>query len=339
MAKMKSSKKKGIYFTLITLLIISVMIISFASRSYVSLKDDAKVVKSRVQVADNYVKNIGEVYVERALYVSSYWALEALSEYENKTGLFLPSRADFNNKFAELMINGSIDGEQIDLITGRKIMNNNTFYHRLGQIENSSLAAYSIRTNFSRNYQDFNVKIWQSNETGPWKVAVNITASYLVDSGLARWNQTITRQAIFDIKGITDPLYSVKTSGSYSRKIQEANYGYWNYTNLYEHIDNETYKAEPNGTSFLDRFYNNLTRSGCCGIESLINPNAMGISDTNISYADWCFYTTNICPPNSQGLFWKITGLTSSSPPQKFYAFKLDDYHVVVYNVTSEAYN
>ncbi len=330
--------RKGIYFTLITILLLSVLLISFYSRTYVSPKDDIPVTKGRVEMADNHVKNIRQIYVERALYVSSYWALEAMAEYANKTNSYFASRQELDSKFKEVMLNGSINGMDIDLITGRKIMNNNTLFHRLGQIENSSYDALRIKTNFSRDFSKYNVIIWQSNETGPWKVAVNTTASFVVDAEIVRWNQSIRVRTIFEIKGLHDPVYFAASSPPYQRIVEETNFTNWNVTNLYYHIGNGTYRSESNGTSFLDRFYNNFSMSYCCGIESNLNPNAMGIPDTDKSYIDWCFYSSR-CPPNTEGQIWNVTGITSNNPAQNYYAYKIDGYHAVIYNVTSEAYH
>ncbi len=329
--------KKGIYFTLITVLILSVMLISFSANTYVSQSQDIPVVSTRVQIADNYVKDINDFYLERALYASSYWALESLSLYQNQTGASFSDRADVNKKFKEVMINGSINGQDIDTITRRKIMNNNTFLHRLGQIENASMAAYSIKTSFDKDAGGMDVSIGQSDITGPWKVSVNITAKYTVDAGLARWNRTARTQTLLEIYDIDDPLYFVD-GNKFQRSIRQTPFTSWNVSNLQLFILNGSYRYEANGTSFLDRYYGNVSPSECCGIESALNPNALGTTDTDKSYIDWCFLSSR-CPPNVAGQIWNITGITSANPGQNFYAFKLDDYHVVIYNVSQEAYH
>ncbi len=325
--------KKGLYFTLIAVLIVTVLVVGMSARTFVSPAQELPALKTRVQVADDYVSRLNDVYLERALYVSSYWALESIALYENKTGAFMGSRSEFSSRFAEVMVNGSIDGESIDAITGVRIMDNNTLLHRLGQIENASMAAYSIRTDFNKDISSFAVAVRQSNRTGPWRVSVNATFSYTVNATLARWDRTKRQEAEFEITGLHDPLILVRSSGRLQGRVEKANFTSWNVTKLYHHIANGTYRAEFNGTSFLDRFYNNMSKSECCGIESVLDPNKMGLPDTARSYADWCFYSAR-CPPNTPGQIWNVTGITSTNPAQSFYAFKLDDYHIVIYNVT-----
>ncbi len=323
--------KKGLFFTLISVLIVTVLILGFSSRTNTSTVQDIPVVETRVEVADDYVHRLNEFYLERALFVSSYWTLEALSLYEKETGTFFPSRDEFNSRFAEVMVNGSIDGEDVDSLIGKRIMNNNTLLHRLGQIENASMAAHSIKTNFSKDLSGFNVSIRQSNQTGPWKVSVNATISYVVDATLAKWNYTTREEVYFEIYGLHDPLILVESSGNVLRRVEEAKYPVWNATTFYQHVANGTYRADFNGTSFLDRYYNNLSRSECCGIESVLDPNKMGIGDIDKSYVDWCYYTSR-CPPDTTGEIWNVTGITSTDPTQNFYGLKLDDYHAVIYN-------
>lgn len=349
--------KKGIFFTLIAILIVSVLFISFSPRHGLAAKGQAPFTESRISTADDFVETVKASYVPMALRMSSYNALNALSEYlkQRNSGLFA-DYGELNRNFAEVMLNGSIYCEigglnkhmPIDecLGSGRTFMGGRNFTQRLRDIENSSKATLQLDTTFSRDwYGDYSVVIFQNNETGPFQAGVNITVNFSVNAGIAWWNDTSRISTVFSFEGIEDPLYSVKSQSGlgilYTNVFNQTNITSWNITNTFWEIEQRRYRHEKNGSSFLTRFTESDERSECCGIESLINPFVMtdaGVGNIEKPYVDWCFFGTR-CPLNQPGSLWNISCITDTSPaPEKFYRFALDTYHASSYNLTDYVY-
>ncbi len=345
------------FFTLIAILIVSVLFITFSPRQGLPLKGQTGFTESRVSTADDLVETVKASYVPMALRMASYNALNALSEYlkQRNSGLFA-DYDELNRNFAEVMLNGSIYCEiggqnkhmPIDecIGSGRTFMGNRNFTQRLRDIENSSKATLQIETNFSNGwYGDYNVALFQNNETGPFQVGVNITINFSANAGIAWWNDTERISAVFSFDGIEDPLYSVKSqsqlSALYTNVFNQTNITSWNITNAFWEIEQRRYRHEKNGSSFLTRFTESEERSECCGIESLINPfvmTAAGVGNIEKPYVDWCFFGTR-CPLNQPGALWNISCITDNSvAPEKFYRFALDTYHSSSYNLTDYVY-
>lgn len=330
---MAIKSKKGVFFTFMSILVVGVLVLAFSSDVYVTSKNKIPVIKSRVKTADSYLRNLETSYLETSLYTSSYNALNSLILYIEKEG-FLTGENDLNAKFKEVLLNGTInDGENISEEYGIKLMEENTFIHRLDKIEEMSQEVLHITTNFTK--ENIDTVIFQSNDTGPWQIGVNLTMNFSVDAGVALWNKTKTVSIIISIIGFDDPLYLVNPSVPCYHQIKQTPFNdtEWNVDTLKEHIANATYRHESNESSehspsYLMRFYDSASPSLCCGIESMINET---LSDGRYeSYVDYCFWS-DVCDDYGTRLY-NITGITTSS-----YPFKLDAYHVAQYNVESEA--
>ncbi len=362
MAVRNLRSKKGMFFTLISILMVSVLFMTFSPRHSLPLKEQIGFTESRISTVDDFVEIVKSSYVPMALRMASYNALNALSEYLKQreadspgSGLFSDYN-ELNKNFAEVMLNGSIYCEiggknehiPIDecLGLGRTFMDNRNFTQRLRDIENSSKSTLQIETNFSRDwYGDYNVVLFQNNGTGPFQVGVNLTINISVNAGIAWWNNTERISTVFSFDGIEDPVYSVKSQsdlgGIYTNVFNQTNLTSWNVTNTFKEIEWRRYRYDSEGSSFLTRFTEADENSECCGIESFINPFVMASASVGTiekPYVDWCFFGTR-CPLNQPGYLWNISCITDTSPaPEKFYKFALDTYHADSYNLTDYVY-
>ncbi len=332
---MAIKSKKGVFFTFMSILVVGVLVLAFSSDVYVTSKNKVPVVKSRIKTADSYLRNLEGSYLKRSLYTSSYNALNSLILYIIYEEDFLTNENDLNAKFKEVLLNGTIDGTDLGDM-GITLMQDNTFIYRIDKIEEMSQEVLHITTNF--NKENIDTVIFQSDDTGPWKVGVNLSLNFSVDAGIALWNKTETVSIMFSIIGFDDPLYLINPSIPYSHPIKETPFNdtEWNIDTLKEHIANTTYRHESNEStqhspSYLMRFYDSASPSLCCGIESMINET---LSDGRYkSYVDYCFWSDECDPGTGYGnKLYNITGITTPS-----YPFKLDAYHVAQYNVESEA--
>jgi len=331
---MAIKSKKGVFFTFMGILVVSVLVLAFSSDVYVTSKNKIPVIKSRVKTADNYLRNLETSYLETSLYTSSYNALKSIILYINYEDDFLVSENDLNAKFKEVLLSGTIDGADISNM-GITLMQDNTFIYRLEDIERMSQDVLHITTRFDED--NINTVIFQSNDTGPWQVGVNLTMNYSVDAGIASWNKTKTFSIIISIIGFDDPLYLINSGYSHPIKETTFNDTEWNVDTLMGHIENQTYRHESNESTehspnYLMRFYESYSPSLCCGIESMINETLCD-GETGKSYVDYCFWSDECDPGTGYGnKLYNILGITTPS-----YPFKLDAYHIGQYNVKDEA--
>jgi hypothetical protein len=81
------------------------------------------------------------------------------------------------------------------------------------------------------------------------------------------------------------------------------------------------------------RFYDDISASSCCGIESLVNPNNDVITGKDVSYVDYKYWsTTGNCNDPSYSIY-SVTGISNNG----FLNFKLDFDHVAKYNLLADA--
>ncbi|MBW2988161.1 hypothetical protein DRJ48_02375 [Candidatus Woesearchaeota archaeon] len=322
--------KRGVFYTAISLLIVSIMLLAFKSKptEIASGRFDAEA--SRVEVANALVKNINEGFIERLLKVSSYRALNALALYINTTKDPIDP-SELNDVFKEVLITGNISGKPIDEEIGIKIMENYTLVDNLRRLEEAAWEGLSIITRF--NTTNSNVVVFQSNASGAFNVIVNLTLRYTVLAGTATWNVKKTWSVKVPIEGLYDPLWFKWEGRAIPIEFAEYEVDYAkNWTSLFKFIDNIDYMRQPYGPSYLMRLtgqYNLSSR--CCGIESAVNPYYLNFTrEYNRTYIDFCFYTVGKCAPYGVNkTLYELENITTHTPNTKFYGFKLDARHYV----------
>ncbi len=326
--------KKGVFFTLIAVLVVSVLIIAFSSNENFTSKNRVPTISSRVKTSSNFVRNLEQSYIKASLQTSSHNALNSILLYIERNRNFLENEKELNDTFKEVLINGSIKGLKLYEGYGISLMNGNTFEYRLNRIEQASKNFFNLRTDFKK--EDIEVDIFQTNDTGPWYIGINLTLEYSVDADVAYWNRTKTFTIFLDLRDFNDPLFLVNPTSPAHRKINATpfNSTEWNVDTLRIHANSGTYMYEPNASSYLFRFFNSTEFSECCGIESFVNETLCKKVEDK-SYVDFCFWSDACDSGTMYGeKLYNITGITNET-----YPFKLDAYHVARYNVLNEAVN
>ncbi|MEK6983367.1 MAG: hypothetical protein AABX33_02240 [Nanoarchaeota archaeon] len=319
--------KNGIFFTFISITIMTIFILVFTPQSDVSLQKDLESTRTRVNSVNNYVNDVENRYFEAVLRVSGFAAIESLALYMNKTGLYL---TDLDAAFYEVILNGTINNVPIDPITGEKLMEDNTLVNWSNKIIDAGRDTLNVNTTIIINNAS-------ASQTTPWDIDLSLSLNLTVKSGTADWKNVEAVTATFGIEGLDDPYYLINTLGEYRNLVSMSNieFNKWNITHVREHIRNGTYVHFQNSIapSFLMRFTNTISNSSCCGIESFVNPNLISPSDRIDSYLDYmlwspindlpCEQIYNITnPPGSEGLW------------DEFRHFKLDTNHTLLYNIT-----
>ena len=321
----KQLGKKGIFLTFIAISIIATLIIMLTP-SDINLSEDAQAIKTRVSNVNNYVFDLENVYLERTLQSAGIKTIISLIRYMQAKGQFL---TDFEADFKEVMLNGTINKVPIDSITGQNIMKGNTYTNLTNKIINVSKNVFNVDTAFTIN----GVKAYQVR---PWFVNVDANVSFSVNSETASWNkENAIIKAEIEIESFNDPYYLISTGGSYANKIRKSGtrFDEWNVGKVKDFIRDGNYTRweNSNAPSFIMRFTNDLSASPCCGIESLVNSTNPDISDKDVSYADYKYWSTSSLCPNSN--LYLINGISDGEFPN----FKLDLDHVVKYNLMSNA--
>ncbi|MDD5086347.1 MAG: hypothetical protein PHV16_01215 [Candidatus Nanoarchaeia archaeon] len=326
--------KRGVFFTLIAVLVVSVLVIAFSYNENFTSKNRVPIISSRVKTSSNFVRDLEESYIKASLQTSSYNAINSILLYIENYRTFegLGNEQELNDMFKEVLINGSIKGAKLYQGYGISLMNGNTFEYRLNRIEQASKNFFNLRTDFKK--EDIEVAIFQTNDTGPWYIGVNLTLEYTVDADVAYWNRTKTFTIFLDLREFNDPLFLVNPKTAAHRKINPTpfNSSEWDIDTLKIHINSGTYRHEPNASSYLNRLFNSAKVSECCGIESFVNETLCRQIEEK-SYVDFCFWS-DVCDPGTKygENLYNITGITNET-----YPFKLDAYHAARYNVLGQA--
>ena len=261
---MEMNSKKGMYFTLMTIIFLFIFLFVFSIPGYKRLGEKMLVTEMRVDSMNDFIKDI-QRDTERGLYISSYRALMALEQYIITTGNFLNNT---NQTFMEALLNGTVHNVSSSLMVA------STFPNWIENIQTKAL-----KFNIIVNITVHNVSIYQDD---PWNVKVNSTITLFVrdSTGIASWVRNETIETSILIGQFEDPLYIMNARGRTTQIITQTPFdgnftferdGEWNASNLLAHIDGAYYASNPDAPSFLMRFENNSESSSCCGIESMLD--------------------------------------------------------------------
>lgn len=319
------NNKKGIFFTFIAILLITVLMITFKPETELSFNKDIPGIKTRVTKIDNFVTDFENVYLPNIMKSTTYRTLTALTYYMNVTDSFL---ADLQSAFKEVLLNGTINNNPIDDIIGEDIMDNNTLINWTNTIKASAEETLNLNLNFNITYVNI-------HQTTPWFIDIWLIISYSVSSDIATWTRNdILIKTKLSIDNLYDPLYYVNTDGAYKKRINQTDtkFDEWNTENLEGFIRNETYFHWQDSTApnFLMRFTGDFSPSSCCGIESAVNPSNPSIGDQVEIYLDYLYFDPSSNPVCTE--LYHITGLNPA-----FSDFKLDWSNVGKYLVTGDA--
>lgn len=321
--------KKGVFLTFISIIIIAAIIIIFTPTK-INVKEDISVIKTRVENVNEYVLDLENVYLERTLQAIGRKTILSLILYVDIIGPFATS-TDFENAFAEVLLNGTIGGTPIDSITGQTIMTGNTYNDWIDKIKTTAQNTFNIDTTFNT----INIADIQVNQATPWFVDVEADITFSATSETASWTKDVTIKAQIPVENFDDPYYLANTDPNYVNKIRRSGtkFDEWNVNKVKDFIrdGNYTHFQNSNAPSFLMRFYDDVSPSSCCGIESLVNPNNPQISNKDVSYADYLYWSdTENCNNPPKSLF-KVDAINT-----EFTSLKFDLNHLAKYKLTAD---
>lgn len=293
MAMSVLTQRKGVFFTIMALLVITFLLTTerVAVTPLTVNLADTMAAQSRVTVMNSYADTF-ETQASNSLATAGYFTLQNLSVEVARNG-YIPN------------INTSIDN--CIRIQPQNCMKQevrfNTTMAKLIDIASSNLTidtAYAVE------------RVWVSEER-PFEVVFWMNISYNISDPFANWTfQSRTIRADVDVSDIQDPTYArANTTGllqlSSARVFKRTAFKRSQFTNatFYSLYNGREYIANPGptsasysyGPSVLQRYAGNITNSSaCCGIESVVHWDEMNITRVspylvNVSFVDYLFFS------------------------------------------------
>ncbi|MBU2634334.1 MAG: hypothetical protein KJ674_03745 [Nanoarchaeota archaeon] len=304
--------KKGMFFTLITITMITMFIIFLVAQNKYLLSDEMFSDSIRINTMDEFVDDV-EQDLERGLFISGFRSVLSMNEYVTNNGVFLNNAED---SFKEAFYNGSVNNQQSSLMAAA------TFPDWITNIKSKATIF-----NMNLELENGNLEVFQKD---PWHITLiyNVTLNLTGAQNTASWVKNESIETQININGFEDPLYIINGYGLLTNLINQTIYS-GNYTsgldvsNLYNHVENSYYDFNPNAPNFLMRFENDLSSSSCCGIESFVNEqdfNPQQSSDK--SNIDWIFFNPLLTP-----IPHVVSGM------QSWFRIDSDYNHTIQYNV------
>ncbi|MDD5086373.1 MAG: hypothetical protein PHV16_01345 [Candidatus Nanoarchaeia archaeon] len=275
-------KKKAMVFTIISVILISILVFSFTLYNKYSLRDKSVVTGTRVKSMDNFIMDI-ENDIERGVYITGFRAIMSMEQYITTNGKFI---GDFQPRFMEAFLNGTINNSKMAL------MNESTFVNWTDKVK---FEAEKLDINLDFDIND--VIIYHDD---PWevKVYVDIKINVKDKKNTASWDRDVKITTNISIEEFEDALYSINSNGKVTNKIIKTTITDFvdgeDATNLQIHLNNSYYIESETAPSFLMRLAGNLSSSPY-GIESLVNIEefkSQGFQTKSRSVVDYIYFGT-----------------------------------------------
>jgi len=305
--------KRGQMFTLVSIIILSLLFVSFEIYSFIS---EGQSVKTRVDTMNVFLHSV-EGNLERQLYVAGYRIIFLAETRITQNGSYI----DVDDFFEEAFFNGTVNG------TLEETYLSDVTYDDLIEDINDLAEKMNVEVNMSNS-------VLIVSQDDPWYVRLELVSDFtMLDmANLSNWSKVQTIVAYVPISGFEDPFYTINSNAKVSHKIYPTIYEgmYANgadVTNFSKHVASGYYAANSNAPSFLNRLEGDFS-SDSNGIESFVDVTAF--SNQSLSVKD----KTRI-----DYLYFSSTSTTDYTVPgmQPWFIIDDSDDHLTKYNVSSTA--
>lgn len=305
--------KRAQLFTLIAFLLLTFLFLTVEIYSFIDANDSKM---TRVETMNSFLHGLEE-NLERQLYITGFRIIFLAETQIVANGSYI----DVDSFFDEAFFNGTVNGQE-----------NNTFL--------TGVTYDDILLSINEKAQKINVNISLENtvitvdQSDPWFVDFTMTSDFVMrdSEGLANWSKVQTISAQIPIVGFEDPFYTLNTNAKVSRKINrtefEGNYvSGSDVSNLYAHVANGYFAANPAAPSFLHRLEGNFSADEY-GIESFVNIaqlSSQGISTKTKSTIDYIYFS------GSDPIYYSVPSM------QAWFLIDDESNHLTKYNVSAIA--
>lgn len=287
----KQFGKKGIFFTLISIMIVSLFLLFYSAQKDLAIKEHGDIAKSRITSTNKFANSIEEVYLERVIKALGQKALNATIKNIISTGVF---RENISFDMQQIIMAGTIKdlSETADPTDPNMTLDDMVGFTLIEWLDNLTIITRE-ELNLISEYFVNGIYIKQVT---PWIVEITLDINYSINSSkvVAFQRQHVIVSANFTILNYTDPYIAVHTyieddNGEqieeqvfrriikvsdpdpiFNSETGELGPGSREKEWFKEFVTNGSYLSEKNSApSFLMRLENNTNASDCCGIISM----------------------------------------------------------------------
>ncbi len=309
---MTIKNKRGIFFTTLVIVILSLFAITYTFYSTVKQREP---IQKRIETLNNFVFSTEED-IERKLKISGFRIIFVLEKRIVETGGYIQN---VQNEFTNIYFNGlPLTDPNYNLIAGT------TFNDMLTDLNNKA-----AKVNAQIQINSPQIIISQNN---PWYINVTLKSRIIIEdkADLVKWDKNpIAISAHISIENFEDPVYIISTNGRVTNKIAKTPSPTFiqgnDISRLLAHVQNSSYLNKTDAPSFLSRMQGQITTASPNGIESLVNLEKLAVEGIEIqdkSVVDHIYFSStspSACRVQPAGM-----------PPW----FKLDNAHLTTYQVT-----
>lgn len=290
--------RKGVFFTFMAIFIMILIVAVVTTKDKYRYREKASAIAARVETMNNFISDF-EKDADRELYIGGYRALLGMNSYIKESEDYIH---DFDSVFREVIVNGSVNGTDIPLMSQGSQGADITSW--LGRI-NEEAAKLNLVVSTEVN----DVRVIQES---PWSVKIILNLSVRISDikDIAEWDYEKILTKEFSIIGFEDPLYIVGRSTNLINITPDLDFvDDGDPAVLNNHLLNSYYVSQPAAPSFLMRFAGNLTPSPY-GIESMVNLLEVPGSPLRKSVIDYIYFsdntTTDYCDASGMETWFRI---------------------------------
>lgn len=293
--------KKGIFFTLMVIVIVSLLLVTYTF--YSSVKE-RKTIQKRVETMNNFVNSM-ESDLPRKMFVAGFRSIFTFNTKIVDTGQYI---GNVNARVEELFFNGTYLGTPENIMVGA----------RYSDIV-ASLISDGAKINVNVTIKNASIKI---DQTDPWNIRVTLTSNITISdaNNLALWNRTFISSGFIPTYHFDDPVYLISTGGTITSKVNKTIYEPFSIQTLSSHVSDNYYVNTTYAPSFIDRLEGQLGVNSLYGVESLVNIpllDAQGISIQDKSIVDHVYFSSSnptSCQIAGQPNWFKLTNDPANDP-------------------------
>ncbi len=304
--------KKGIFFTTLVIVMLSLFIITYTFYSGVRERQS---VEKRIETLNSFVFSLEE-NIPRQLRTTAFRIIFLFEKRIVETGSYITNlNATFNEAFFNGTIYGQTDAEM------QALMEDATLPEIIDDIKQKAQ-----KINADVEFINPSITLSQSD---PWRVKVTLSSNIIIkdQANLVLWNRTSDINAFVEVENFEDSLYLINTNGLVTNKIKKSPYSTFvsgsDISNLSLHSENSYYIVSTTAPSFLDRL-EGINAPNPNGIESLVNLEKLAAQNIQIqdkSVIDYIYFSSQ----NPSACNVVPAGMPSW--------FKLDNAHLTTYNL------
>jgi hypothetical protein len=302
--------KRGIFFLLLTILLITFFLISY---TFYSVLKDRTAIEKRVETMNSFVV-AAEDDLERRMFIAGFRAIFIFQEFVigNQTPI-----VDVDAGFDELFFSATFNG------ASKSIMNGATF-------DDIAVFLNEKASNIGANLSMTNPVV-TIDQVDPWNVRVTLTSDFVLEdlSGLVKWDKVLVTEAFVPIDKFADPLYVLNTGALVVDNVTRTPYKDFvdgsDIANFSVHALSNYYNESADAPNFLQRLMGDTSADpDGNGIESFVNLDrfaSLGITQFEKSVVDHIYFSG--ANPSTTC----ISGMDNSW-------FRIDSNHVEDYELT-----